>query len=350
MALAVSSRAWVIGMAALGAVLCAGAPVVADEPDEEDAKPVILPPLEERPGQKGDTKTGFGDGPAFAAPRLEEFMSEDEIFLELVADPPIKAEDPKPNLETPPYTPPEDASGLVRDPAERVREMVPAHLYPHFDLYIYVNKAVHGLWAQQMFVYDRVETQPPADAVEAVDPAPVAETVARTETAPVLDQEAQDTLDLNLRWRWLVSTGREQRERYWTTTPIGLFRLDPHRFFARGWSTQYQVAMPWAMFFDYDYRTRKSGYAIHAAVPKYHNHLGRRASAGCIRLSLVHAEDLFKLISEGEYRAPVPEFPFDEEEGLTFRDGRVETDENGDTVMVDGYRVLLIIDDRIVEP
>src|ERR1700692_499093 len=39
--------------------------------------------------------------------------------------------------------------------ALRVRDSVPAHLYPYFNVYLYVSKAASGPWAQQMFIFHK---------------------------------------------------------------------------------------------------------------------------------------------------------------------------------------------------
>ncbi len=247
---------------------------------------------------------------------LEDVMTADEIYLELVATPEIPDEGlgaPKSHVPGEPYVLPTDAAGLPVAPAARIRELVPTDIYPLFDMYLYVNKGVSGLWAQQMFVYEKTETG-----------------------------------DLALQHRWLASTGRERMERNFTETPLGLYRLDKDRFFPSAYSYQWDgVSMPWAMFFDYAYPHRMSGYAIHAAIPRYQRNLGLRASAGCIRLYLNHAHDLFKRV-EADFAGPMPEFPFDHEAGNTARDGSVVRDEDGAIVMKDGYRVLVVIDDKVV--
>lgn len=202
-----------------------------------------------------------------------------------------------------------DFSQLEHNPAERVEELMPAHLEPYYDLIIYVSKAPSGPFAQQMFIFERNE----ARALVATH-------------------------------RWMISTGRERRERYFTTTPPGFFMLDPNRMVPSAYSAQWDgSAMPWAMFWDYSYRERMSGYAIHGIAPHYNRYLGNRASGGCIRLPIEHASALFRRVQSG-YRGEVPVFAFDEEGGTTFRDGTVEYGENGEIRTEWGYRVLLIVD------
>jgi len=202
-----------------------------------------------------------------------------------------------------------DLSGLEVSPLERIYELTPDDIEPYFDLVLYVSKAEAGPLAQQIFIYER--------------------NGART---------------LELTDRWLVSTGRERREQYFTTTPAGLFQLDPNRFVANAYSARWDgSSMPNAMFFNYSYRERMSGYAIHGISPRYQQYLGQRASGGCVRLSYDHSTALFNRI-EGNYQGEVPIFPFNEMGGTTFRDGTVDYDENGEIRTEWGYRVLLIVD------
>ncbi len=202
-----------------------------------------------------------------------------------------------------------DLSLMTNSPIARVERLLPDHLNEFYDLILYVSKAPEGPFAQQMFVFERDE----ARALELTD-------------------------------RWLISTGRERRERYFTTTPPGLFMLDPNRMVPAAYSAQWDgSAMPWAMFWNYSYTTRMSGYAIHGIAPRYQQYLGSRASGGCVRLPLAQAEGLFRRV-QSEFRGNVPIFPFNHERGTTSRDGSVVRDENGDVQTEWGYRVLLIVD------
>ena len=91
--------------------------------------------------------------------------------------------------------------------AERIKESVPSQLFPYFDVYLYVSKAAHGAWAQHMFVYHKTDSG----------------RLAFEETFP-------------------VSTGRERSEKYFTTTPAGIFELDPNRFDANHRSRRWNKA------------------------------------------------------------------------------------------------------------
>ncbi len=310
---------------------------------------------------------GSAPGAPVRSPVLEDVMSLDEIYLNLVKRPRFKPFAPKGNIVGPPYTLPTDPAHLGRSPKAHMLKKIPAHLYPYFDLFLYVNKAQSGPWAQQMFVFEKVRTAGGARTLDPVTAAPDIETsdegapneaTPREETgsgqplsvpATPKDQPPQ-TLAVTLTDRWLISTGRERRERYFTETPTGLFRLDRSRFYTFIRSRQWDgAAMPHAMFFDWDYRHRKTGYAIHAAGRSTERRLGRRASGGCVRLSRAHAKQLFERIRSGRYNGDIPEFPFDETEGLTARDGRLVRDENGQPVLKSGYKVLLVIDEVVHE-
>lgn len=260
-------------------------------------------------------------------PALENDMTPDQIYLEFVVMPDltgdlIQKEGLEPHegamsLPLSAFTLPTDLSEEPFDAAERVSFLVPDHLTAYFDLYLYINKAESGPFAQEMLIYG---------------------------------QEADG--DLTLQHRWLTSTGREQYERYFTTTPVGLYRLDQQRFFEKRVSSLWGgVSMDWAMFFDLDYPTRKSGLAIHSTNDKTTKYLGERASGGCIRLHPEHAEQLFRMIQD-DYLGMVPEFAFDPDKGGTSRTGELhyfpqEGPDAGDPepILKPGPKVLLIIDD-----
>ncbi|MGE3611498.1 MAG: L,D-transpeptidase family protein [Bacteriovoracaceae bacterium] len=81
-----------------------------------------------------------------------------------------------------------------------------------------------------------------------------------------------------------VSTGREQVENktksgrvYFSTTPIGFYR--PVTVYKDYYSNTWQAPMPNAVFF-------RGGIAIHATTESHYKELGKRASGGCVRLTL----------------------------------------------------------------
>jgi lipoprotein-anchoring transpeptidase ErfK/SrfK len=207
-----------------------------------------------------------------------------------------------------PPAPQADDSALQADAvAERVKESVPPKLFSYFHTYLYVSKAAHGAWAQHMFVFHRAES----GRMIFVDSFP-------------------------------VSTGRERREKYFTSTPTGLFELDPNRFDAHHRSHRWGGApMPWAMFLNYTIRGHLAGIALHSGVGHV-AFLGQRASGGCVRMPPEKAEYYFKKFRAEEY-GQVPVFAFDGD--TTAKDGRLVRNAAGDPLMTGGYKVLLIIQD-----
>lgn len=205
---------------------------------------------------------------------------------------------------------PGGADGGV-DPASRFLLAMPDEIEPYFDLYLYVSKAARGPIAQHMFAYRRLEDG-----------------------------------RLVLVHDWLVSTGRERREKYFTTTPVGLFMLDPDRFFADYWSRTWDTAMPWAMFLDYTRASgRRTGIAFHAVIANTKiARLGQRDSGGCIRLAPEAAQALFEEI-QTNYRGDVPIFDTDPVSGGTSRQGLVRYATDGTVATKRGYRVILMIED-----
>jgi hypothetical protein len=208
--------------------------------------------------------------------------------------------------------PPFDASVLAQQSdavAQRIRDQIPASLFPYFDEFIYVSKAGSGVWAQHLYMFHK-----------------------STDGQLVYEQA------------FPVSTGREQQEKYFTSTPAGMFELDPDRFdrvhFSHRWGG---AAMPWAMFLDYTIHGHATGIAMHSAEGHGYE-LGHRASGGCIRLPREKAEELFKRF-QAEERGLVPVFAFDESRATTFTDGSVVRDTTGNVELQDGYKVLLFIED-----
>ena len=213
----------------------------------------------------------------------------------------------QPIAPTQPVAPPvnTDNTYLQADAvAERVRESVPSDLWPYFDMYLYVSKAADGAWAQHMFVFHKS-----------------AHGLVFEET-------------------FAVSTGREMREKYFTTTPVGLFELDPNRFDRDHRSHVWHNAwMPWAMFLNLTVNGHLAGIALHSGIG-HEDHLGHRASGGCVRMPPEKAEEYFKRF-QAEERGLVPVFAFDG--SSTRRDGEIERYADGQPVLTEGYRVLVII-------
>jgi lipoprotein-anchoring transpeptidase ErfK/SrfK len=201
-----------------------------------------------------------------------------------------------------------DDSALQADAvAERVKESVPPELFSYFHTYLYVSKAAHGAWAQHMFVFHRADSG-----------------------RLIFDDS------------FPVSTGRERREKYFTSTPVGLFELDPNRFDAHHHSRRWGGApMPWAMFLNYTIHGHMAGIALHSGIGHV-AFLGQRASGGCIRMPPEKAEYYFKKFRAGEY-GQVPVFALDGD--TTDKDGRLVRDMTGNPQMTEGYKVLLIVQD-----
>ena len=197
---------------------------------------------------------------------------------------------------------------------KRLLETVPADIEPYFDLFMYVSKSTHGPLAQHMFIFQR-------DADGKI--IPYAE--------------------------WKVSTGREKIEihnerKVRTNTPEGIFKLDPGRMYAKYWSHTWNNApMHYAMFYDLMNNGNQSGLAIHAAVG--HSkiaRLGRRDSAGCIRLSPKNAAELFyKVRNTTKGRVPVMAM---NQKGSTDRWGHIQHDGSGSMLLQDGYRAVLFVE------
>ena len=217
---------------------------------------------------------------------------------------------PKP--PDPTLAPAIDAAALAQQSegvAERLRDRVPAALFPYFDEYLYVSKAANGAWAQHMYMFHKA-----------------------------------DDGDLVYEQAFPVSTGREMQEQYFTSTPSGMFELDPDRFdrvhFSHRW---HGAAMPWAMFLDYTIHGHATGIAMHSAEGHAFE-LGHRASGGCIRLPREKAEELFQRF-QAEERGRVPVFAFDDTRATTFTDGSLVRDAAGNVELQSGYKVLLFIED-----
>lgn len=104
-------------------------------------------------------------------------------------------------------------------------------------------------------------------------------------------------------WTWPVSTGAETRaatrlvlpngNRYYSNrhTRPGFFHVQRVHSQAGYQSRTWDVVLPWAIFYDID-----GGYAIHGAVGRGAQRLGRRDSGGCVRLRMDQAAQLNRLI------------------------------------------------------
>jgi predicted transglutaminase-like cysteine proteinase len=197
---------------------------------------------------------------------------------------------------------------------ERLRQNLTREMLANFELFLYVSKAEHGPWAQHMYVFAKA-----------------------------------DNGDLDLKYNWLVSTGREQAElntagvRLQTHTPEGYYQLDPGRLFRHYTSAEWGQPMPFAMFFNWVRNGRQTGLAIHAATGGDVALLGSRGSAGCIRLSPANAGALFALI-KSQYGGLAPRFAFDRRTGTMSNQGILLHDANGHVQLAQGYKVLIFVE------
>jgi hypothetical protein len=195
------------------------------------------------------------------------------------------------------------------DVAERLRARVPSDVMRYFDVFLYVSKSDAGAWAQHMFIFHRADSG-----------------------ALVYEKNIP------------VSTGRERHEKYFTSTPVGLFELDPARFETMHYShTWHGAPMAWAMFLNYTLRGRQVGIALHSAGPHIAD-LGHRASGGCVRLPPEQADILFHRF-QAEERGMVPVWAFDETRRTTSNMGEMVRGPSGEPLMTEGYKVLLLIED-----
>lgn len=285
------------------------APVETAEDDTPPPMPDAPPEL--RPAQREDTAVAV----------LRTVPAAPHVSAERVPVPvpaPGEASAPSVELEIVPPEPqtPRTSPAEIARVEERVRLSLTRELAEHFDLFLYVSKAERGPWAQRMYVF----------------------------------AEEGEPRKLTLLYDWPVSTGREQVEfnesgwRLPTYTPAGYYQLDPKRFYRRYTSMQWGSKMPYAMFFDWVEEGRQSGLAIHGVVGEELSMLGRRASAGCIRLAPEHAQELYTLIRK-KYRGDVPRFAFDRRTQTMSNEGVLMRGKDGRLRFVEGYRVLVFIED-----
>jgi hypothetical protein len=189
-------------------------------------------------------------------------------------------------------------------------------LYENFSLFLYVSKADHGPWQQRMFAFAK-----------------------------------QDSGDLKLMYAFPVSTGKEvltsgpKGNLLQTRTTAGFYQLDPERIYKRYTSGEWQHKMPYAMFFNWEHDGLQTGLAIHAATGDDVLMLGKRASAGCVRLHPQNAELLFRLIKKN-YHGLTPRFAYDQRTATMSNEGLLMHDKAGNLQYADGYRVLVLIENN----
>ena len=194
---------------------------------------------------------------------------------------------------------------------ENIRGRLSNELLSYYETILYVNKAAKGSTAQTLRIFTR--TSAGGDWVETK--------------------------------RLKVSTGREKQEQYFTSTPAGVFNIDGQRVFKIAYSAKWGGSpMPFAMFFDVQFASRKTGIAIHGAPHGSENKLGSRASGGCIRVGNKEVEELYKWIT-GSLQGEVPAFAWDKARGKTSSDAVIERDASGQPVLKKGYKALVVIVD-----
>jgi len=110
-------------------------------------------------------------------------------------------------------------------------------------------------------------------------------------------------------------------------------------------SHQWGHKMPYAMFFSWENNGRQTGVAIHSAVGEDIGDLGKRASAGCVRLDPKNAELLFRTIKKN-YRGLTPLFAYDKRTATMSKEGLLMHDKAGNIQYAEGYRVLVLIENK----
>lgn len=220
-----------------------------------------------------------------------------------------------PLMPTPDATPPSSAE--VGKVLVHLKASLSKELYENFSLFLYVSKADHGPWHQRMFVFAK-----------------------------------QANGNLNLMYSFPVSTGREilmpnpDGTAMWhTDTPQGYFQIDPERVYKRYRSHQWGHKMPYAMFLSWEHDGLQTGVAIHSAVGDDIGNLGKRDSAGCVRLAPQNAQLLFNLIKKN-YRGQTPLFAYDRRTATMSKDGLLMHDKAGNLQYAEGYRVLVLIENN----
>jgi len=221
----------------------------------------------------------------------------------------------EPALTPAPDTNPPSAAELSRVLAH-MKVSLTKELYANFELFLYVSKADHGPWQQRMYVFQK-----------------------------------QASGDLDMLYSFPVSTGQETLvpgptgRLLKTDTPQGYYELDPDRMYRRYHSGQWDQSMPYAMFFTWEHDGLQTGLAIHSATGDDVALLGKRASAGCVRLAPQNAQLLFHLV-RANYAGLAPRFAYDRRTATMNNDGLLMHDADGNLKYADGYKVLVVIENN----
>ncbi len=155
--------------------------------------------------------------------------------------------------------------------------------------------------------------------------------------------------NLALLYNWPVSTGRELVEfapngqRAPSFTPQAITSSIPTGVYKHHISGQWGQPMPYAMFFNWEKNGLQTGLAIHGAAGEDIALLGKRASAGCVRIAPENAALLFNLIKT-QYRGLAPRFAIDRRTASMSNDGLLMHDAQGRIQLADGYKVLVFIE------
>jgi lipoprotein-anchoring transpeptidase ErfK/SrfK len=256
-------------------------------------------------------------------PALRPEITEPQQFAKAIETPAKPAITLAPPQQAPTQTatanlPPPDLK--APSPAEltrvmlRLKDSLTSEMLQNFELFLYVSKADSGPLAQRMYVFRK-----------------------------------QGSGDLNLLYNWPVSTGREVVEfapngqRAPSFTPQGYYELDPDRMYKHHTSGQWHSPMPYAMFFNWEVGGMQTGLAIHSATGEDISLLGKRASAGCVRLAPQNAAALFNLIRT-QYKGLAPRFALDRRTATMSNQGLLMHDAQGNVKMAEGYKVLVFIE------
>lgn len=126
---------------------------------------------------------------------------------------------------------------------------------------------------------------------------------------------------VGLMYYWLISTGRDDFK-----TTSGFYT--PQRFSSRHWSSAYNAPMFWSVFFN-------GGMALHSSITSSDiRKLGEQASHGCVHIEDNRAKELFHMIGQSGYG---------DVEKINYRTGRRVLNENGEPIIVQRYKTLIIV-------
>lgn len=233
---------------------------------------------------------------------------------QVVPQPPMQLADGPSLAPAPDANPP--SAGDVSRVTQHLKVSLTKELYENFSLFLYVSKAERGPWAQRMYVFQK-----------------------------------QASGDISMLYSFPVSTGAEilkagpSGKMLMTDTPPGYYQLDPGRMYRRYHSGEWDSPMPYAMFFSWEHDGLQTGLAIHAASGDDIADLGKRASAGCVRLDPRNAQLLFNLVKKN-YRGLAPRFAYDRRTATMARDGLLMHDKAGNVEYAEGYKVLVLIENN----